>query len=183
MGPGAGAGCVLRPRGIDAPLSQGPNGLIRRGEAKLIQDAWDVVEEYAALYPDKLHPKTPLAPGAARVPGWRGGRVRPSTAPAEGTRPGPPGGGPGQGPGGPHRRPGRPAPGAAGQGEQSADDLVEATGIPARRVLSALTLLQVRQWVAEAGRRFTTLVELKEDRTHPPGDETMLGGDSGAGAP
>ena len=53
-------------------------------------------------------------------------------------------------------------------GEQSADDLVEATGIPARRVLSALTLLQVRQWVAEAGRRFTTLVELKEDRTHPP---------------
>ncbi|MFR4757011.1 MAG: hypothetical protein ACLT9P_01960 [Evtepia gabavorous] len=43
-----------------------------------------------------------------------------------------------------------------------------ATGIPARRVLSALTLLQVRQWVAEAGRRFTTLVELKEDRTHPP---------------
>ena len=54
------------------------------------------------------------------------------------------------------------------RGEQSADDLVEATGIPARRVLSALTLLQVRQWVAEAGRRFTTLVELKEDRTHPP---------------
>ena len=55
------------PGGIDAPLSQGPNGLIRRGEAKLIQDAWDVVEEYAALYPDKLHPKTPLAPGAARA--------------------------------------------------------------------------------------------------------------------
>ena len=54
------------------------------------------------------------------------------------------------------------------RGEQSADDLVEATGIPARRVLSALTLLQVRQWVAEAGRRFTTLVELKEERTHPP---------------
>ena len=64
------------------------------------------------------------------------------------------------------------------RGEQSADDLVEATGIPARRVLSALTLLQVRQWVAEAGRRFTTLVELKEDRTHPP-----RGWDSGAGAP
>ena len=31
------------PGGIDAPLSQGPNGLIRRGEAKLIQDAWDAV--------------------------------------------------------------------------------------------------------------------------------------------
>ena len=168
MGPGAGAGCVRRPGGIDAPLSQGPNGLIRRGEAKLIQDAWDVVEEYAALYPDKLHPKTPLAPGAARA--RLEGRESPPPAP-------------------PQQK--EPAPARLvvdlgkdpealtddqaallralqARGEQSADDLVEATGIPARRVLSALTLLQVRQWVAEAGRRFTTLVELKEERTHPP---------------
>ena len=156
------------PGGIDAPLSQGPNGLIRRGEAKLIQDAWDVVEEYAALYPDKLHPKTPLAPGAARA--RLEGRESPPPAP-------------------PQQK--EPAPARLvvdlgkdpealtddqaallralqARGEQSADDLVEATGIPARRVLSALTLLQVRQWVAEAGRRFTTLVELKEERTHPP---------------
>lgn len=156
------------PGGIDAPLSQGPNGLIRRGEAKLIQDAWDVVEEYAALYPDKLHPKTPLAPGAARA--RLEGRESPPPVP-------------------PQQK--EPAPARLvvdlgkdpealtddqaallralqARGEQSADDLVEATGIPARRVLSALTLLQVRQWVAEAGRRFTTLVELKEDRTHPP---------------
>ena len=156
------------PGGIDAPLSQGPNGLIRRGEAKLIQDAWDVVEEYAALYPDKLHPKTPLAPGAARA--RLEGRESPPPAP-------------------PQQKELAPArlvvdlgkdPEALtddqaallralqARGEQSADDLVEATGIPARRVLSALTLLQVRQWVAEAGRRFTTLVELKEERTHPP---------------
>ena len=156
------------PGGIDAPLSQGPHGLIRRGEAKLIQDAWDVVEEYAALYPDKQHPKTPLAPGAARA--RLEGRESPPPAP-------------------PQQK--EPAPARLvvdlgkdpealtddqaallralqARGEQSADDLVEATGIPARRVLSALTLLQVRQWVAEAGRRFTTLVELKEERTHPP---------------
>ena len=111
------------------------------------------------------HPWPPGRPG----PGWRGGRVRPQYRPS--------------------RR--KPAPARLvvdlgkdpealtddqaallralqARGEQSADDLVEATGIPARRVLSALTLLQVRQWVAEAGRRFTTLVELKEDRTHPP---------------
>ena len=156
------------PGGIDAPLSQGPNGLIRRGEAKLIQDAWDVVEEYAALYPDKLHPKTPLAPGAARA--RLEGRESPPPAPPQQKEP----------------TPARLVvdlgkdPEALtddqaallralqARGEQSADDLVEATGIPARRVLSALTLLQVRQWVAEAGRRFTTLVELKEERTHPP---------------
>ena len=156
------------PGGIDAPLSQGPNGLIRRGEAKLIQDAWDVVEEYAALYPDKLHPKTPLAPGAARA--RLEGRESPPPVPPQQKEP----------------TPARLVvdlgkdPEALtddqaallralqARGEQSADDLVEATGIPARRVLSALTLLQVRQWVAEAGRRFTTLVELKEDRTHPP---------------
>ena len=168
MGPGAGAGCVRRPRGIDAPLSQGPNGLIRRGEAKLIQDAWDVVEEYAALYPDKLHPKTPLAPGAARA--RLEGQESPPPVPSQQKEP----------------TPARLVvdlgkdPEALtddqaallralqARGEQSADDLVEATGIPARRVLSALTMLQVRQWVAEAGRRFTTLVELKEDRTHPP---------------
>ena len=154
------------PGGIDAPLSQGPNGLIRRGEAKLIQDAWDVVEEYAALYPDKLHPKTPLAPGAARA--RLEGRESPPPAP-------------------PQQKELAPArlvvdlgkdPEALtddqaallralqARGEQSADDLVEATGIPARRVLSALTLLQVRQWVAEAGRRFTTPGGA-ERRTYP----------------
>ena len=48
------------PGGIDAPLSQGPNSLIRRGEAKLVQDAWDIVEEYQDLYPDKLRLRNPL---------------------------------------------------------------------------------------------------------------------------
>ena len=43
------------------------------------------------------------------------------------------------------------------------DDLTERTGIPARRVLSALTMLQVRQLVLEGvGRRFYTEVILKE---------------------
>ena len=53
---------------------------------------------------------------------------------------------------------------ALGDGQPcSADDLVERTEIPARRVLSALTLLQVRQMVSEENRRFTALVELKEN--------------------
>lgn len=46
---------------------------------------------------------------------------------------------------------------------KSTDDLVEETGLPARRVLSALTLLQVRQMVTCHERRFTSLVDLQND--------------------
>ena len=51
------------------------------------------------------------------------------------------------------------------QGDKActADDLVEQTGIPARRVLSALTMLQVRQLAQQgSGGRVTTQVILKE---------------------
>lgn len=42
------------------------------------------------------------------------------------------------------------------------DELVETLGVPARRVLSALTLLQVQGYVKEqTGKRFTALVRLK----------------------
>lgn len=45
-----------------------------------------------------------------------------------------------------------------------ADELVESTQIPARRVLSALTMLQISGCVAEKpGRRFVCLVELDEE--------------------
>ena len=42
------------------------------------------------------------------------------------------------------------------------DDLVERTQIPARRVLSALTVLQIQGYVAEeSGKRFRAAVKLK----------------------
>ena len=45
----------------------------------------------------------------------------------------------------------------------TADELVEETQIPARRVLSALTMLQVQGAVEEGpDRRFSALVELEE---------------------
>lgn len=45
-----------------------------------------------------------------------------------------------------------------------ADDLVERTQIPTKRVLSALTMLQIAGCVAEKpGRRFVSLVEFKEE--------------------
>lgn len=162
------------PGGIDSPLSRGPNGLIRRGEAKLVQDAWDVVEEYQLLYPEKLRPKAPMAPdqAKARLEGLEGTPF--PKAPAAPVTPPPAAKAPAE-------------PGQAkvvvdlrkdpeafaddqlsvlralqGAGQKSADQLVEETGLPARRVLSALTLLQVRQLVREKDRRFDSLVELVE---------------------
>ena len=51
---------------------------------------------------------------------------------------------------------------ALNEGELRADDLVERTQIPARRVLSALTLLQIQGYVAEeSGKRFRVMAKLK----------------------
>ena len=156
------------PGNIDAPLSRGPNGLIRKNEAKLILDAWDILEEYEFLYPAKLHPKGELPQQAQEA------RLR---QPEEPSKPA-----------------AKPEQEAEGEGEEpklivdlrkdpeaftddeaaliralqggetrTADDLVEGTGIPARRVMSALTMLQVRQLVSQGpGKRFSTTVQLKE---------------------
>ena len=49
------------------------------------------------------------------------------------------------------------------EGELQVDDLIEATQIPARRVLSALTLLELEEYARqEAGKRFSLLVTLEE---------------------
>lgn len=50
--------------------------------------------------------------------------------------------------------------------DRLADEIIEATQIPARRVLSALTVLQVRGYVEErTGKRFAALALLREDKT------------------
>ena len=50
--------------------------------------------------------------------------------------------------------------------DRLADEIIEATQIPARRVLSALTVLQVRGYVEERpGKRFVALALLCEDKT------------------
>lgn len=157
------------PGPIDAPMSKGPNKLISRSEARLVQDAWDVLSEYELRYPTKLHPKRPFSPAVSKA------RLTATQSPAPRRE---------------HRRqeepeaPQEPAglvvdlkqdPEAftddeaallrALQGGLSltADELVEKTDIPARRILSALTMLQVRQLVTEeTGKRFVTTVILKE---------------------
>ena len=154
------------PGPITSALSVGPNRLIRQGEARLVTDVWDILEEYELLFPAKLHPRAPLSDQAAQE------RLTGIEAKARPTRPAPP----------------TPEPAdtrlildrkadpealtddeadilRALQGDKSCtpDDLVEQTGLPARRVLSALTMLQVRQLAQQAGGgRFSTKVILKE---------------------
>lgn len=58
---------------------------------------------------------------------------------------------------------------ALAQKDMSADEIVEQTQIPARRVLSALTILQMRGYVEErAGRRFAALAILRMDNENDP---------------
>ena len=124
----------------------------------------DILEEYWDRFPAKLSPGEPLSPAAAAA------RLEtaacPAPAPAE-------------------REEAPAAPGreripaaeqrdrftddelaliaALGGRRRSADELVEAAQIPARRVLSALTMLQVQGAVEEGpDRRFSALVELEE---------------------
>ncbi|MBR2491142.1 MAG: DNA-processing protein DprA [Ruminiclostridium sp.] len=161
------------PGSIDSPMSRGPNGLIRRGEAMLIQDTWDILEEYQFLYPAKLQPRQPL-PQEAEEARLTAEPIRPEPAPKGAVQ-------------NTTRVPEKPREAEIlvvdlrkepeaftddeaailrtlqASGTLTPDDLTEATGIPARRILSALTLLQIRRLVEEGtGKRFTTKVLLKE---------------------
>lgn len=151
------------PGNIDAPMSEGPNWLLRQG-ARPVTCAQDILEEYLDRFPQQLSKAAPLSPEAARQ---RLEQVR--------------------------SREQTPEPAAKAEQERevvpreqqksrftddqlsilhvlgekgkqyTADELVERTQIPARRVLSALTMLQVDGAVQEhPGRRFSSLVILEE---------------------
>ena len=153
------------PHAIDAPMGEGTNRLIQQG-AKLVTCGRDILEEYWDRYPQKLAASAPLSPQVAQAR-----LISPEPPAAEG-----------------EQEPPREAPPAEGReiiplSQQkarftddelailaalkgrslSADEVVERTQIPARYVLSALTMLQVQGAVEEgAGRRFRALVELEE---------------------
>ncbi len=157
------------PGAINAQMSEGTNRLIQQG-AKLVTCGRDILEEYWDRFPGKLSAAAPLPPQVVR-------------ARMEGT-PEPPQ------PSGAAPEEERPEQTGAASGREviprqqqrsrftddelailavlagkplSADEVVEATQIPARYVLSALTMLQVQGAVEERpGRRFSALVELEE---------------------
>ena len=145
------------PGPIDAPGSVGCNRLLRDG-AGLVSDGWDLLREYEERFPGKLRRE------AARreVPETLGYERREQQREAQ-------------------RRETRKLPprldpqGAELTDDQIAllrtlteepmlvDDLVEESGIPVRRVLSALTMLEIDGYVSQApGKRYARTVTLSE---------------------
>lgn len=155
------------PGPIDAPQSEGTNRLIQAGCAKLVMEADDVLCEFVDKFPGKLR----LGRGASLPPEAEKQRLTGTAAvPDQGEA----------------RRAEKKPPEedtvylrwadckdkltddqrevllALDGGAVQADDLVERTQIPARRVLSALTVLQIQGYVAEeSGKRFRAAVKLK----------------------
>lgn len=149
------------PIGLDEQSARGTNRLIHDGKAKLVEDGPDILKDFAELYPSKLAGVSALAPAVVEA------RLdKPREAPPA------------------KRRPQQSAPKreqisrsqqksrftddeleiltAIEQAALTADEIVEKTQIPAKRVLSALTMLQVQGGVEERpGRRFYALVELE----------------------
>ena len=142
------------PGPIDAPTSAGCNRLIQEG-AGLVTEAWDVLREYEARFPGQLQQgntrEVPLPPGyQARQP-------KPEPKPVPPTL-------------------------RLSQNELSltddqiallrlldgmepklVDDLIEESGIPTRRVLSALTVLEIDNLVRQhSGKRYTRTVTVTE---------------------
>ena len=155
------------PGPIGAPMSEGTNRLIQLGSAKLILNADDVLCEFVQRFPAKLGRKPLLPPAAAEQ------RLEDMAPPSgDGPQPLP------QDKNQPKIREKteylhwaeckdiltddqRDILLAMDGGMLRADDLVERTQIPARRVLSALTLLQVQGYVSEeSGKRFPAVVTL-----------------------
>ena len=139
------------PGPIDALASVGCNRLIRDG-AGLVSDAWDILREYAGRFPEKLKQDE-----AREQPAVLGYQARQKAEP-------------------------KPVPPSLDLNKSSltddqlnllramsdeepalVDDLIEQTGIPTRRVLSALTLLEMEQLVTQhSGKRYTRAVTLCE---------------------
>lgn len=147
------------PGPIDAKESRGCNRLVANGEAALVADSSDILWEYEARYPHKLRcgrvelPRTTL--------GYQARQQEKAAKAAE-----------------PEKRPTldvregltaltddqvrivRELKGGAMQ----VDDLIEAVELPTRRVLSALTVLEIEGHVSqESGKRFSLNAELLEE--------------------
>ena len=141
------------PGPADAPMSAGTNGLIARGEAKLIRSAQDILVEYVTRFPHKVR----QAPSLSR----EGAEARPEPVPRPAER---------------NPLPLRPRSELEAMGDEQRaifallsgralvpDEIVGRTEIPARRVNTALTLLQAQGYLNELpGKRFTAAVRFDD---------------------
>lgn len=152
------------PGPADGPMSAGTNGLIAQGEAKLVRTAGDILCEYEGRFAQKLC--RPRAMSAEEADGRL--EVVPTPPPEPEPRPAKPAE--------EELLPVVPRSGLEQMGEEqreiffllgekplSADDIVGRTEIPARRVNTALTLLQAGGYLKELpGRRFAAAVRFEE---------------------
>ena len=143
------------PGPIDAPASWGCNRLIRSG-AGLVCTGWDLLEEYAGQYPHRLHRRDAPLPD---LPAPEAAEVVPGPVIAA-----------------PARELTRAQWQALGDDERAVlralpadrpmltDELAERTELPVRRVLSALTMLEIDEYAAQSGARsFLRAVELPQE--------------------
>lgn len=157
------------PGPADGVDSEGANRLIQEGAAKLVMDAEDILCEFVDRFPQKLRRPGPMSE-EAREQRLERHREKPAPAPVKVDKPA-------------EKEVDNPPVMEyidwkdykskltddqrdvllALEGKTMvADDLVEQTQIPARRVLAAVTILQVQGLVAEeSGKRFRALVRLK----------------------
>lgn len=152
------------PVGLDEQCARGTNRLIRERKAKLAERAEDILEDFAELFPAKLAALAPLSRSVAEARLSAPREDKPVPEP------------PKKAESAPSARELIPREqqksrftddelailAAAARSALTADELVEKTQIPTKRVLSALTMLQVQGAVEERpGRRFCALVELE----------------------
>lgn len=159
------------PGNVDAPNSEAPNRLIHDQEAQAVRSAADILAEFSLRYPLKVA-RPPLGEDEKEQ---RLDAVLSGSTPEKDPAP---------------RRAAQPQKDAAdrkddlperklvdragltddqldlllalGKESRHPDELVELTQIPARRVLSALTLLQLQGYIKEeTGKRFTALVRFQ----------------------
>ncbi|MBQ9459138.1 MAG: DNA-processing protein DprA [Oscillospiraceae bacterium] len=148
------------PGAINAPASKGCNRMIADGAAALVTDSRDILWEYEARYPHKLHC------GGVELPRTLGYQARKEAETAKAERR--------------EEKETRPTLDLREnkealtddqiiilrklqEGELQVDDLIEAVELPTRRVLSALTVLELDGYVTQSsGKRFSLNVELVE---------------------
>lgn len=145
------------PGPIDAPASVGCIRLMQEGAGPVI-DAWDLLREYEHRFPDKLRPAGPMPEMRVQT-----ARRDMDAKPPEVTE----------------TLPELPVRSAEGLTDDQisllavlepvnpiqVDDLIQASGIPARRVLSALTILEIDGLVQQhSGKFYTRTVNLAENQ-------------------